>query len=149
MRFLVDNQLPAALARFLATQGLDCQHVIDLGLAEAKDRQVWQFATAQKMVIISKDEDFFLMANRPESQVQLVWVRLGNCRNQALIDAMGPRGLAFSRALRPETRWSRYANLSRHERLPANPRMPHLQVATPPKERRTCSPNVRYSRFAR
>jgi predicted nuclease of predicted toxin-antitoxin system len=61
----------------LATQGLDCQHVIDLGFVEAKDSQIWQFATAQKMAIISKDEDFFLMANRPESQVQLVWVRLG------------------------------------------------------------------------
>jgi predicted nuclease of predicted toxin-antitoxin system len=89
VRFLVDNQLPAALAKFLSALGLHCEHVIDVGLAEAKDREIWRLATAQKMVLISKDEDFFHLANRPESQVQLIWVRLGNCRNQALMDAMG------------------------------------------------------------
>lgn len=89
MKFLVDNQLPAALARFLAARGIDCQHVLDLDLAEAKDKEIWQIATTRQMVLISKDEDFFHLANRPESQVQLVWVRLGNCRNPALLDAMG------------------------------------------------------------
>jgi predicted nuclease of predicted toxin-antitoxin system len=34
---LVDNQLPAALARFLASRGVECQHVLDLDLAESTD----------------------------------------------------------------------------------------------------------------
>ena len=32
MKFLVDNQLPKALARFLASRGVDCQHVRDVDL---------------------------------------------------------------------------------------------------------------------
>ena len=89
MKFLVDNQLPAALARFLAARGIDCQHVLDINLAEAKDREIWQIAAAWQMVLISKDEDFFHLANRPEAEVPVVWVRLGNCRNPALLEAMG------------------------------------------------------------
>ena len=40
------------------------------------------------MVLISKDEDFFQLATRPRARVQLVWVRLGNCRTPALLTAV-------------------------------------------------------------
>jgi predicted nuclease of predicted toxin-antitoxin system len=33
------------------------------------------------------DEDFVLLACRPGETGSLVWVRLGNCRNQSLIAA--------------------------------------------------------------
>ena len=32
MTLLVDNQLPVALARYLAANGLECAHVQDIGL---------------------------------------------------------------------------------------------------------------------
>jgi predicted nuclease of predicted toxin-antitoxin system len=32
MNLLVDNQLPLALARFLAANGFDCRHVQDIGM---------------------------------------------------------------------------------------------------------------------
>ena len=32
MNLLVDNQLPAALARFLADQGYRCRHVSEIGI---------------------------------------------------------------------------------------------------------------------
>lgn len=41
MRFLVDAQLPPALARWLASQGHQADHVGDLGLAAAMDRVIW------------------------------------------------------------------------------------------------------------
>ena len=37
MKFLVDNQLPIALARWLASRGDECQHVLDLGMESASD----------------------------------------------------------------------------------------------------------------
>ena len=94
MKFLVDNQLPSALARFLAARGLDCQHVFDLGLARASDAEIWGYASEQQMVLISKDEDFFHLAGRSPAGVRLIWVRLGNCRKQALlatIESLWPR----------------------------------------------------------
>jgi len=37
MKFLVDNQLPIALSRFLEGEGLQARHVIDVQLDEASD----------------------------------------------------------------------------------------------------------------
>jgi predicted nuclease of predicted toxin-antitoxin system len=56
--FLVDNQLPLALAQYLRTRGLDCQHVLDIGLAEASDAEICRYAEAQARVIISKMKIF-------------------------------------------------------------------------------------------
>jgi predicted nuclease of predicted toxin-antitoxin system len=87
VKFLVDNQLPSALAEHLRMRGLDCQHVSDIALAEASDMQICRYAEDQERVIISKDEDFLHLANRPEQKVRIIWVRLGNCRTSALIEA--------------------------------------------------------------
>lgn len=87
MRFLVDNQLPLQLARHLSGRGHDAIHVIDVGLDEATDQRVWDWATQEGRVVISKDEDFVFLAHRPQDVGLLRWVRLGNCRKDALIEA--------------------------------------------------------------
>ena len=85
MKFLVDNQLPAELARFLARNGIDCQHVLDVGLAEAKDMRIWEYAGAYDRIIISKDEDFLYLASLPEAKARFVWIRFGNCGTKLLL----------------------------------------------------------------
>ncbi len=88
MILLVDNQLPVALARHLSGSGLECFHVLDVGLDDADDRVIWQYAKERDMVIVSKDEDFQILANRQGSiPPQVVWVRIGNCRKVALLEA--------------------------------------------------------------
>ena len=37
--------------------------------------------------MVSKDEDFVFLANRPGDTGRLRWVRLGNCRNVPLLAA--------------------------------------------------------------
>ena len=85
MKFLVDNQLPAALARWLSAKGFEATHVLDLKLNESDDERIWAHAAAHGMVVISKDDDFQNRATH-RGTVQVVWVRLGNCRNKALLD---------------------------------------------------------------
>ena len=88
MTFLVDNQLPVALARFLSARGVECHHVLDLGLAQASDIEIWRYAAESKMILISKDEDFFHLAGQRGTGIPLVWVRLGNCRRRELLSAI-------------------------------------------------------------
>lgn len=88
MKFLVDNQLPAALARWLVGRGHDALHVLDRDWAQSTDRQIWQEALAEERIVISKDEDFFILATRPGDQGRLLWIRLGNCRTDALLIAL-------------------------------------------------------------
>lgn len=87
MKFLVDNQLPAALAEYLRSRGFDCHHVLEVGLAEANDAAICKEAEAQDRIIISKDEDFFFFAKQPDAKIRLIWVRLGNCRTATLLQA--------------------------------------------------------------
>lgn len=87
MKFLVDNQLPAALAEYLCKQGHDCQHVLDIGLDTATDIDICRHAEREDRVIISKDEDFLYLASRPGATTKFLWVRLGNCRTASLLTA--------------------------------------------------------------
>ena len=88
MNFLVDAQLPVALARWLSGKGVEARHVSDLGLDEAPDAEIWRRAKDERLIIVTKDDDFRLLSDRLERiPPQVVWVRIGNCRKQALISA--------------------------------------------------------------
>ncbi len=87
MKFIVDNQLPVALAEYLRDRGFDCQHVLEAGLGNATDSDICRHAERQDRIIISKDEDFFYLAKQRHTQVKVIWVRLGNCRTSALLAA--------------------------------------------------------------
>jgi predicted nuclease of predicted toxin-antitoxin system len=79
MRFLVDAQLPPSLVRILCDAGHICEHVGDVGLREADDAPIWQYAMSNDAAIVTKDEDF---ANRKAARAagpQIVWIRIGNC----------------------------------------------------------------------
>src|ERR1035437_8988178 len=58
MSFLVDAQLPPALARFLEAHGQVFKAPCETGLCDADDTAIWTFAQASGWVVVTKDEDF-------------------------------------------------------------------------------------------
>ena len=84
MRFLVDAQLPVALARWLSSRGHQAQHVFDLNLAEATDAHLWQLAEASQAVLVSKDEDFVDLG-RLKPGPKLLWITAANLSKQRLL----------------------------------------------------------------
>jgi predicted nuclease of predicted toxin-antitoxin system len=58
-----------------------------VGLDEASDLEVWTRVCSEQYILVSKDDDFIPLANRPGDTGRLVWVRLGNCRNATLMQA--------------------------------------------------------------
>jgi predicted nuclease of predicted toxin-antitoxin system len=87
VKFLVDNQLPVALAKWLISRGHDARHVADLALDAATDTEIWNYAAVNSFVLITKDEDFSHRASQLNASVQVVWVRRGKCRKAALLSA--------------------------------------------------------------
>jgi predicted nuclease of predicted toxin-antitoxin system len=85
MIYLIDNQLPLALVGHLQTHGLNAIHVSNCGLERASDEEIWNYAKTHNCVIVSKDEDFLHLSGKDPSGPVFVWVRLGNCRNAALV----------------------------------------------------------------
>jgi predicted nuclease of predicted toxin-antitoxin system len=89
VNFLVDNQLPEALCDFLAAHGHRSGHVLGLRMDEAFDLEIWNYAAKGDWIVVSKDEDFLHLANRLGDTGKLLWVRIGNCRKPALLQAFG------------------------------------------------------------
>jgi predicted nuclease of predicted toxin-antitoxin system len=53
VKFIVDAQLPPALARLLRESGCDAFAVRDIGLPEANDAEIWRYAVQQQAAIIT------------------------------------------------------------------------------------------------
>jgi len=88
MKFLVDAQLPPGLAGWLRDRGHEAEHVFDKGMVAATDATIATYAEANGSVLVSKDEDFLYLSQRGNPAGTLLWIRLGNCRNAALIAAI-------------------------------------------------------------
>jgi predicted nuclease of predicted toxin-antitoxin system len=84
MRFVVDAQLPPALARWISDRGYRAEHVCDFTMVTASDQDIWAYALSCGAVIVTKDQDF---ANRRASDLSgppIVWLRCGNTRRHEL-----------------------------------------------------------------
>jgi len=89
MRFLVDAQLPPALARWLSAHGCPADHVADLGMEASPDRVIWEWASKEGVVIVTKDEDFAIWRIASSANVpSVVWLRMGNTRRSELLERM-------------------------------------------------------------
>jgi predicted nuclease of predicted toxin-antitoxin system len=58
MKFLIENQLPIALSRWLSAQGVESSQLLDIHLDEVSDPQIWPYAKKHGVMIVTKDEDF-------------------------------------------------------------------------------------------
>ncbi len=85
MRFLVDAQLPPALARYFIDKGHQAEHVFDVALAQAPDGAIWSHALSANAVIVTKDEDFAARRVVVREGPSILWVRLGNTRTAHII----------------------------------------------------------------
>jgi len=84
LQFLVDAQLPPALASWLTEAGHPAKHVEDVGLRNAEDSPIWHYALEHQAVLLTKDEDFTGRAKQSRPAPLIVWLRIGNYSNRAL-----------------------------------------------------------------
>jgi len=79
VKLLFDQNLSPRLPFLLADLFPDSLHVRDVGLENATDTTIWEYAKQHELVIVSKDSDFqqrsLLLGHPP----QFIWLRVGNC----------------------------------------------------------------------
>lgn len=89
MKFLVDAQLPARLARALVAAGHDAMHTLELPEGNrSTDRAVAAAADAQDRVLVTKDGDFLDSHRLRSSPRRLLIVTTGNIGNDALLELL-------------------------------------------------------------
>ncbi len=100
MKFLVDAQLPARLARHLSDAGHDACHTSDLPRGNAStDAEIAAAADAEDRVVVTKDRDFrdsHLLRSTPR---RLLVVATGNIANDALLTLIDSNLVAICAAL--------------------------------------------------
>ena len=79
MKLLFDQNLSPHLVTRLADLFPDSDHVYPLGLDQALDVEVWNYARDNDFILVSKDADFSEMSLLQGHPPKLIWLRLGNC----------------------------------------------------------------------
>ncbi len=98
MTFWIDAQLDPELAAWIGSRfGVIAKHVIELGLEQADDDELYGAARRfGRIVIMSKDKDFAALSRRLGAPPQIVHLRCGNLRTiwvQALLARAFPDAL--------------------------------------------------------
>ena len=81
----LDAQLPPQLAAWLRNvRRIDAKALRELGLCYAGDRELFDAARANNVILLSKDADFVELVSRLGAPPELIWVTCGNVSNEAL-----------------------------------------------------------------
>ena len=88
MKLLLDENLSPKLPALIAAQFPGSLHIRDCGLKGATDEAIWGFARTNNFTIISKDSDFYQRSLFYGSPPKLVWLRIGNCTRDDLVNLL-------------------------------------------------------------
>jgi predicted nuclease of predicted toxin-antitoxin system len=102
VKLLFDQNLSPWLCRRLADRFPDSVHVREIGLRDAEDAVIWDYAAEHGFAIVTKDADFrqrsFVLGHPPK----IVWLRLGNCSTKAIEELMRDRATQIEEFLADE-----------------------------------------------
>jgi predicted nuclease of predicted toxin-antitoxin system len=84
MKLLLDQNLSFKLCRRLADIFPDSNQLRLLGMAEADDRSIWDYAKVNGFVLVSQDVDFADMATLYGPPPKVIWLRCGNQPTEAV-----------------------------------------------------------------
>src|SRR5437763_15728921 len=90
MRFLIDMNLPPAIAARLRAEGHDAIHVLDPGYGNLPDREIFEQAAADHRIVVTFDLDFGEIAGSvPSRGASVILLRLRRARQSHLWDRLG------------------------------------------------------------
>jgi predicted nuclease of predicted toxin-antitoxin system len=90
VRFLIDAQLPPALATRLCEAGHEATHLTDHLAGDADDREVAELAATLDAVLVTKDEDFVDLSMRAVLSTPFLWIRSGDMTTRRLWAMLEP-----------------------------------------------------------
>jgi predicted nuclease of predicted toxin-antitoxin system len=79
---LFDQNLSPRLVDRLADIYPNSVHVFSLGLGDAMDIDIWEFARDNDYMIVTKDADFSEFGIIKGFPPKIIWIRRGNCSTQ-------------------------------------------------------------------
>ena len=88
MKLLFDQNPAPRLTILLADIYAESVHVREVGLRDADDLAIWQYAKAHGYAIVSKDSDFQQRSLLHGAPPKFLWLRVGNCTTKRIEDLL-------------------------------------------------------------
>jgi len=95
MKLLFDQNLSPHLPRILANIYPESVHVREIGMRDATDTAIWEYAKTKDFVIVSKDSDFQARSLLYGSPPKFIWLRVGNCPVKPIEDLLRNHSVAI------------------------------------------------------
>ena len=113
MKLLFDANLSDRIVPRILDLFPDSTHIKSVGLEQADDATVWEWAKERGFTIVSKDTDFYQRSIVSEHPPKVIWLRLGNCpttlittilrsRHELILDFLGSKTESLLVLERPE-----------------------------------------------
>jgi predicted nuclease of predicted toxin-antitoxin system len=85
MTIWVDAQMSPAIAAWISSNfSVSAVAIRDLGLQDAEDKEIFEAARRESVIVMTKDSDFVLLLERLGAPPQVIWIRCGNTSNVRL-----------------------------------------------------------------
>ena len=88
MRLLFDQNISYRIVRKLSDCFLDCKQVRKLGLSNAEDVDIWDYARKNNYVIVTFDTDFYDICLISGCPPKIIWLRTGNLTTNQIADLL-------------------------------------------------------------
>ncbi|MBP7376481.1 MAG: DUF5615 family PIN-like protein [Pyrinomonadaceae bacterium] len=82
MKLLFDHNLSPKLVKALEDLFPGSDHVYPLGMDQAEDTEIWEFAKDRNFVLVTRDADFGDLSVLRGFPPNVVWIRRGNCKTK-------------------------------------------------------------------
>ncbi|WP_254448607.1 DUF5615 family PIN-like protein [Spirosoma rhododendri] len=91
MRFLFDQNISYRVVKQLKVTLPDSVGVREVGLLDADDFAIWEYAKREDYVVVTFDKDIPMIGAVKGFPPKIIWLRTGNMSNQALISLFTAR----------------------------------------------------------
>ncbi|MFB9843471.1 DUF5615 family PIN-like protein [Mucilaginibacter ginsenosidivorans] len=81
MKILLDQNISFRVVALLSGLYETIDHVKSLGLTDASDQTIWDYALVNSYTVITFDSDFIDLATLKGTPPKIIWLRFGNSSN--------------------------------------------------------------------
>lgn len=95
MRLLFDQNISYRVVKQLKGLLPECVGVKEVGLLNADDFEIWEYAKQQNYTVVTFDKDIPMIGSVRGFPPKIIWLRIGNANNLKLISLITERREEF------------------------------------------------------
>lgn len=88
MKLLFDQNISFRITKKLHSIFPKSEQVKEIGLEDASDTEIWNFAKAKDFVVVTFDADFADIANIKGCPPKIIWLRTGNMTTNNIVEIL-------------------------------------------------------------